>query len=118
LKKGENIQTTISLLIYLVFIGCAGNRPVVEAEISVPTIQCGMCEHKIHAVLDDADGIKKVTIDPIHKTTTVHFDSTLIKLENIESLISQSGYQANDVKPDSVAYKKLELCCKIPPIKH
>ena len=98
-------------------MGCAGNRPILESIISVPTIQCNMCEHNIHAALENVDGVTKLTIDPISKTTTVQYDSSLIKLENLESLISQSGYQANDVKPDSAAYKNLDLCCKVQDIK-
>ena len=98
-------------------MGCAGSRPNVESKISVPTIQCNMCEHNIHTALDNVDGVAKLTIDPISKTAMVQYDSSLTKLENLESLISQSGYQANDLKPDSEAYKKLNLCCKVQDIK-
>jgi copper chaperone CopZ len=98
-------------------MGCAGNHPIIESKISVPTIQCDMCEHNIHTALENVDGMKKLIIDPISKTATVQYDSSLIKLENVESYISQSGYQANDLKPDYVAYKKLNLCCKMQNIK-
>ena len=40
-------------------VTCATNKPYVQTEIKVPTIQCEMCEHNIESALNDVDGVKK-----------------------------------------------------------
>ncbi len=87
------------------------NRTV---EISLPTIQCGMCKKTIEKAVKKVEGVTKISVDMESKIATVTFDDTVTSITDIENAISKSGYDANEKKADKKAYDKLYECCKIP----
>lgn len=89
----------------------AGNKTV---EISLPTIQCGMCERTIEKAINKIDGIVDINIDVENKKATVTYDDTKTDLTAIEKAMTSAGYDANDTKANAEAYKKLNNCCKLP----
>ena len=111
---GEKMIKQSSLLMSLFFIACTTNKPYVLIEIKVPTIQCEMCEHNIESALSDLDGVKKILVNSQTNSVSIQYDSSVVSLKQIESLIAKTGYQANELKPDLEAYEKLNLCCKVP----
>ena len=103
-----------SLLISLFIVIFAANKPYVQIEIKVPTIQCEMCEHNIESALSDLDGVKKILVNSQTNSVSIQYDSSVVSLKQIESVIAKTGYQANELKPDLEVYEKLNLCCKVP----
>ena len=51
------------LILFVVLIGCSNQGDNKSVEISLKTIQCGMCSNKIADGLNKLDGIKKVDVD-------------------------------------------------------
>ena len=102
----------VSFFIVMVGIGCSGSNAK-EANISLPTIMCGMCETNITNAVSDIDGLIKVTVDLEKKSGRVVFDADKISLAQIEAKIADAGYKANNTQADKSAYDKLPRCCKI-----
>jgi periplasmic mercuric ion binding protein len=98
-------STTVSL---------AQQKKPTTTKINTPTVQCEMCKDNIEGYLKGEDGIGAVKVDWKHKITTVTWFADRTNLENIKAAIANAGYDADDVKADPEAYKKLPKCCKKP----
>ena len=83
-------------------------------DISLPSIQCGMCVSTIKKALRKVEGINEFKIDLENKKVTVSFDETLTSEDKIETAITSAGYDANEKQADADAYDKLSSCCKKP----
>jgi len=86
----------------------------VTTDISLPTIQCGMCESNISKALDKVKGVKNYSVDLDGKKVTVTYDDSITDISKIEKAITKAGYGANNKKADKKAYNKLNECCKMP----
>jgi len=87
-------------------------KGVQTVTIKTPTVQCESCKKRIEDYLKREDGIQKANVDYKHHVTKVTFVSERTNVENIKAAIANSGYDADDVKADAEAYKKLPKCCK------
>ena len=103
-----------SLMLALVFSAFSQTKPVVNAVIKTPTVQCESCKKKIEGNLKGVDGIQKVVVDFKKKTTKVTYLTDRTNIEYIKTAIANSGYDADDVVAEKEAYKKLPTCCKKP----
>ncbi|MBE2226276.1 MAG: cation transporter [Ignavibacteria bacterium] len=83
-------------------------------EILLPTIQCGMCKKTIEKAVNKVEGVISISVDVNEKKAIVVFDDTKTTLAAIESVISKSGYNANNKIANKEAYDKLDDCCKVP----
>ena len=108
--KIKNI-IVLNFLIIL-FIGCGVSNGK-QANISLPTIMCGMCEDNIKNAVFNLDGVMKASVDLEKKTGTIFYDEKKITLTQIEEKISAAGYKANNMLANVSAYEKLPRCCKI-----
>jgi copper chaperone CopZ len=94
--------------------GLAQQKKPITAKISTPTVQCEMCKDNIETYLKGEDGVTAVKVDYKHKVTTVTWFADRTNIENVKAAIANAGYDADDVKADPEAYKKLAKCCKKP----
>lgn len=83
-------------------------------EISLPSIQCGMCATTIKKALKKVEGVTEAKIDLTNKKVTVSFDDLVTSIDKIETAITSAGYEANDKPADADAYENLSSCCKKP----
>ena len=110
----------ISAIIMIVgLVGCSAiiSRNVPNhsmQEITIPTAQCGMCVARIDKALNDVDGILKYKVELDALKVKVKYDNNKISLQQIEQIISKTGYQANNSPADVDAYNKLAMCCRLP----
>lgn len=86
---------------------------VKTVEISLPTIQCGMCARTIKNAIGNLEGIIKSKVDLENKKVTIKFDDSKISKEEIENAITSAGYDANDKPANAEAYENLSSCCKV-----
>ena len=100
------------------FIGCSMQSNKSDntnlTEISLPTMQCGMCVANIENSLKNVNGIDNVKINFKKLNVAVRYNSEIINTQEIEQLISKAGYRANNIEADLEAYEKLASCCKVP----
>ena len=82
------------------------------ATLSVQTIKCGSCVETITNALKEIKGIEDVAVDKKTKKAVVKYDPSKVKISDMETAVSKSGYDANEVKRDKKAYDQLDSCCK------
>ncbi len=73
-----------------------------------------MCVACIDKALNGVEGILKYKVELDNLMVKVKFDSKKLSLQQIEQIISKTGYQANYVSADPEAYKRLDMCCRLP----
>jgi len=105
----------------LLVIAIAGITTITSAQakkatqtvtIKTPTVQCESCKKRIEESLKHEDGVLKSDVNYKTHVTKVTFVIDRTNVENIKTAIANTGYDADDVKADEEAYKKLPTCCK------
>ncbi len=74
--------------------------------------ECETCGKNFQANLYKIKGLKMYEIDEENKTITVYYNSKKTNLETIRKIISDLGFDADDIKANPLAYEKLDDCCK------
>lgn len=93
--------------------GLETKKPPMRTDtISVPEIQCGMCENRIEKVVGALEGVASVTADAASDRVIVTYDRRKVLRIKIERTIAAAGYDAGNVSADAVAQEKLHACCK------
>ena len=82
-----------------------------EVKIKTSAV-CGMCKETIERNLTLTSGIKSAVLDLTDKVVMVTYNPKKINVEGIKSVISLSGYDADEVKKDLKAHADLPDCCK------
>jgi periplasmic mercuric ion binding protein len=84
-----------------------------EKTIKIKTsAKCDMCKERIQKGLSYEKGIKSSSLDIPTKVLTVVYDENKTSPDKIKLAVSKTGYDADEVKADKVAYEKLPACCK------
>ena len=110
----------IKLVMVLLFAGVgvtmaqAKKGTMLTAKISTPTVQCEQCKSRIERYMLTEEGIASTKVDYKHGITTVKYFSDRTNIENVKTAIANAGYDADNVKANEEAYKKLPTCCKKP----
>lgn len=83
------------------------------SEIKITTSSvCKMCKKTIEKALTADKGVSKASLDVPTKVVTVTYDAAITNPDKIRLAISNAGYDADAVKANPKAYKKLDDCCK------
>ena len=83
-----------------------------KAEIAIKSsVMCEICTKKIESALS-FKGIEKVTVDLQTKIITVSYNPQQTTAEKIKAAIVKTGYDADELKANPKAHKKLDKCCK------
>lgn len=99
------------LVIFVAPVAKAQDASVSEIKITTSAV-CKSCKATIEKALRSEKGVAKSTLDVPSKVVTVIYDSKITSPEKIRLAISNAGYDADDVKANPKAYKKLDDCCK------
>ncbi|MCC6701288.1 MAG: heavy-metal-associated domain-containing protein [Fluviicola sp.] len=75
--------------------------------------ECDECKTRLEGKLNFTKGVKFAELDVPSKKLTVKFSPKAISLEKIKQIVSDLGYQADEVKANPEAYEKLPSCCKV-----
>jgi periplasmic mercuric ion binding protein len=92
----------------------AQQKKPVTVKIQTPGAQCNECKRRIEEYLKYEEGVTKVLVYPYSKYTQVTYLADRTNIENIKTAIANLGYDADDVKAEADAYKKLPKTCKKP----
>lgn len=114
-----NIKNLMSILcaLFLMMNMNAQTKESGKAEIKV-SIECDHCKVCETCGLNFRDnmlktkGVKMYELNEEKKTLTVYYNPKKTDLATIRMAISKLGFDADDVKADPEAYKKLDRCCK------
>lgn len=84
-----------------------------EAQVKIKTsAECDMCKKRIESNLIYEKGVKFCKMDIDSKVLTVTYNPEKTSPEKIKQAVGKIGYDADDVKADSITYNKLPECCK------
>lgn len=80
--------------------------------IKTPDILCEFCKVRVETYLLRHDGLIDAVVNFRKGETRVKFLTNRTDIEFIKTLISNCGFDADDVTADPVAYHKLPITCK------
>lgn len=103
-------KAAMVLMISFLCMSFFGEKP---KEVIIKTnSECGMCKSRIEEKLNYTKGIVYCELDIPSKNLTVRYKESKINLASIKSILSELGYDADDVKANPESQKKLPACCK------
>jgi len=74
--------------------------------------ECGACKERLEGVLNYTKGVKFAELNVAEKTLKIQFNPSKISIEDIRKIISETGYDADDVKANPKSVEELPECCK------
>lgn len=74
--------------------------------------ECGDCKERIEGKLNYTKGIVFADLDYKTQKLTVKFKTDKISSEDIKKIVSELGYDIDDVKANPEAQAKLPSCCQ------
>lgn len=107
----KSIRLTLLFLFGLISFSFA-QKATQKAMISTPTVNCEDCKSRIENRLVHEYGVASVKADYRHHNVTVVWITDRTNIENIKTALANLGYDADDVKADPEAYKKLPKTCQ------
>lgn len=111
------MKNYISTIIFtLAFIVSGSITAAAQAKLETVKIktsaECDMCKAKIEKEVGLTKGVKKATLDLTTRELTVIYNPSKTTVAKIKTVISNAGYDADEVKANNRAQKKLPDCCQ------
>lgn len=102
------------LIITLLFIGSGfAQENKKTAEIVIMTsAECGTCKKVLEGKLNYIKGIRFAELDVATKKLTVSYSTKKISADEIRKIISETGYDADDVPANASSQNALPACCQ------
>jgi hypothetical protein len=114
----KNLSAVILIFLIVSLFKLNAQSKKTETVVIKTTIYCDHCKicescgGKLQKDLSFDKGIKLVTLDEKAMTVTVKYNPEKTNPENIRKKISMYGFDADDVKADSLAVTQLDECCQ------
>lgn len=103
-------------LLSILFVGTGFSqnetKPKVQEVVIKTSAECGSCKERMEAKLNYVKGISFAELNYETKELTVKFKTDKITLAEIKKIISDLGYDADEVKANPEAQAKLPKCCQ------
>ncbi len=94
-------------LLFTGFINAQTKTVVIQT-----SAECGSCKIRIEDKLNYTKGIKFAELNLKDKKVTVKYSAKKISSAQIKKVLSETGYDADNVKAIASAVDKLPACCK------
>jgi copper chaperone CopZ len=102
----------LGVIVLLFIFGTVTAQPAI-AEVKIKTSAvCEMCKDRIEKAVIGINGVKSANLDVNSKVITVKYNSSLTNPDKIRQSISNTGYDADNLKANAASYKKLPSCCQ------
>jgi mercuric ion binding protein len=88
------------------------NKNIASEVILLPVIKSDACEEYVTQSLNKDEGVVEYNVDIMKHNIAVYFDKTKTDKSKLEKQISSGGFDANDVKANPEAVKKLPKDCQ------
>ena len=110
----KDIMRRIIILLVLIAGGMsatAQNKNESKAEIKSSVI-CPMCQRTIEYDMTFQKGVKSVEVNLDNKIIEIYYNPKKTNVEELRKRITQIGYNADSLKRNNDAYRKLPDCCR------
>jgi copper chaperone CopZ len=115
------MKRSIKQFFYAVILVAAMSTGVTAAEkqkSQIVTIQtsaiCGSCKARLEKVLNATDGVEEAMLNLNNKKMKIKYDPAKTNPDKLREVISNTGYDADNVKKKEESYAKLPQCCQRP----
>ncbi|HRN73371.1 MAG TPA: heavy-metal-associated domain-containing protein [Ginsengibacter sp.] len=105
------ILSLLTLMVFSAPSAVVAQKPV-KAVISVPNAQDEACKDRIEKFLAREYGVLSSNVNYRRHTVTVSWVPGRTNIENIKTALANLGYDADDVKAEPEAYKRLPKTCQ------
>ena len=106
----------LSCLIFLATLLPMAGDAAAAAKGEVVTIQtsavCEKCKARIEKALKVSDGVMEAYLNLNNKKVKVKYDSAKLSPDQIRTIISNTGYDADNVKANTTSFNSLPKCCR------
>ncbi len=76
------------------------------------SVQCDMCKDKIEKALALTKGVKSSEVNVEANQISITYNSNQVSTDDLKKVISETGYDADDVKANKASHDKLPKCCR------
>jgi hypothetical protein len=90
----------------------AGKTDLIHFEVKLSVIKSDECEKLIEAALSKDKGVVEYHIEIVNRIIHMYINKSKTSKTNVEKLISEAGFDANDTKASADAVSKLPADCK------
>lgn len=90
----------------------AGTKNAIHFEVNLSVVKSSACQTLIESALKNDAGILGFHVDILNRVVHMYFDKTKTTKANIEKLVSDAGYDANNTKANPDAFAKLPADCR------
>lgn len=105
------MKTLLTLMMTLAVFGFTHAQKTKTAVIQT-SAECGSCKKRIEEKLNYTKGVKFAELNLEDKKVTVKYTPEKITLDEIKKILSETGYDADEVKAVPSAVEALPACCK------
>lgn len=106
----KNILIAIAIL--FVGNGFAQESKKTSEIVILTSAECGTCKKILEEKLNYTKGIRYAELDVASKKLTVSYSTKKIDAEGIRKIISETGYDADDVPANPKSQNALPSCCQ------
>jgi mercuric ion binding protein len=102
----------VLLVVFSSYAGIAQVKPIMTTTIKIPQAQCLQCKSRLEYQVKRLDGVLEILVNYRKGEARVKFLTDRTDIEQIKTMVSNTGYDAEDVIANSDAYNRLPLSCK------
>ena len=103
---------TLILFTLIAFTTFSFKQDKIQEVVIKTSSECNECKERIEEKLNYTKGVTYVNLEVSSKQLTVKFKPEKITLEKIKQILSDLGYDADDVKANPISQQKLPKCCQ------
>lgn len=103
---------SVIFIFFIIISLVKAEEKIEKSEIKTSAV-CEHCKEIIEGRLSKVEGIKSSNLDLEKNIINVEYDTNVISLQEIKKIISDTGYDADEVKKNKRAFKKLPKCCQV-----
>lgn len=103
---------SILLIAVITLFSFSFTKHEVKEVVIKTSSECSMCKERIEEKLNYTKGVTYVSLEVSTKLLTVKYKEDKITLEKIREIISNLGYDADDVKANVENQQHLPKCCR------
>jgi hypothetical protein len=89
-----------------------GKMSLIHFEVNLSVIKSDECQSIIESALSKDPGVMDYSLDILNHVIHMYIDKTKTSKSNVEKLISDAGFDANNIKANPEAMAKLPDDCK------
>jgi mercuric ion binding protein len=110
MKKNINVPLVLFFTVLIVFSSSSlRSQDTLTLRTSVI---CGMCKSKVETELGYVRGVRKVEVDLMARQVNIVYQARKISAQRLREILSEVGYDADEIKAKKEAYDQLPACCR------